>query len=58
MVVVTYFFNTFDVFGDEIWVFLSNSKAFFGSVQAFLETFQEEFDSGLFLADGCYNLLF
>ena len=58
MVVITYFFNTFDVFGDEIWVILSNSKAFFGSVQAFLETFNKSSILVLFLADGCYNLLF
>ena len=46
MVVITYFFNTFEFFAVKIWVILSNSRAFFGSIQAFLETFWEEFDSG------------
>ena len=46
MVFITNFFNTFEFFSEKIWGFLSSSRAFFGSVQAFLETFLQGIDSG------------
>ena len=46
MVFITYFFNAFEFFAEKIWGYLSSSRAFFGSVKALFETFQEEFDSG------------
>ena len=56
MVVITYFYLTFEFLIEKFWAILGSSGAFLGHFGPFWRLFRNGSIPALFLADGCYNL--